>query len=132
MATAKEYIWATGRRKSAVARVRIKFGTGQILINKKPIATYFPTEQDKNSATAPLSSTKTLGKYDVFVNCHGGGPSGQAGAVKLGIARALKIVDPSLEPLLREEGQLTRDPRMKERKKPGLRGARRGTQFSKR
>ncbi|MDP6959384.1 MAG: 30S ribosomal protein S9 [Planctomycetota bacterium] len=132
MATAKEYIWATGRRKSAVARVRIKFGTGQIIVNKKPIATYFPTEQDKNSATAPLTSTKTLGKYDVFVNCHGGGPSGQAGAVKLGVARALKIVDPSLEPLLREEGLLTRDPRMKERKKPGLRGARRGTQFSKR
>jgi len=73
-----------------------------------------------------------MGKYDVFVNCHGGGPSGQAGAVKLGVARALKIVDPSLEPLLREEGLLTRDPRMKERKKPGLRGARRGTQFSKR
>jgi len=132
MATAKEYIWATGRRKSAVARVRIKFGTGKIIVNKKPIATYFPTEQDKNSATAPLTSTKTLGKYDVFVNCHGGGPSGQAGAVKLGVARALKIVDPSLEPLLREEGLLTRDPRMKERKKPGLRGARRGTQFSKR
>ena len=104
MATAKEYIWATGRRKSAVARVRIKFGTGKILVNKKPIATYFPTEQDKNSATDPLTSTKTLGKYDVFVNCHGGGPSGQAGAVKLGVARALKIVDPSLEPLLREEG----------------------------
>ena len=132
MATAKEYIWATGRRKSAVARVRIKFGTGKIVVNKKPIAAYFPTEQDKNSATSPLVSTKTMGKYDVFVNCHGGGPSGQAGAVKLGVARALKIVDPSLEPLLREEGLLTRDPRMKERKKPGLRGARRGTQFSKR
>lgn len=132
MATAKEYIWATGRRKSAVARVRLKFGTGKILVNKKPIDLYFPTEQDKNAAVAPLVSTKTLGKYDVFVNCHGGGPSGQAGAVKLGVARALKIVDPSLEPLLRDEALLTRDPRMKERKKPGLRGARKGTQYSKR
>ena len=132
MATAKEYIWATGRRKSAVARVRIKFGTGKIIINKKAIAKFFPTEQDKNAAVAPLVATKTMGKYDVLVNCHGGGPSGQAGAVKLGVARALKIVDPSLEPLLRDEGLLTRDPRMKERKKPGLRGARKGVQFSKR
>jgi small subunit ribosomal protein S9 len=128
----KNYIWATGRRKTAIARVRMNSGTGTILVNRRPIDKYFLTEEERNAALAPLTATKTLGRYDLFIMCDGGGMAGQAGAVKLGVARALLRVEPALEPKLREEGFLTRDPRMKERKKPGLRGARRGVQYSKR
>lgn len=128
----KEYLWATGRRKTAIARVRLSRGTGIITVNKKPIEKYFATEQDRNIALEPLYATKLNGKYDLFILCDGGGVTGQAGAVRLGVARALKQVDQTIEPRLRQDGFLTRDPRMKERKKYGLRGARRGVQFSKR
>jgi small subunit ribosomal protein S9 len=128
----KEYIWGTGRRKSAVARVRLSRGAGTITVNKRPFEKYFLTEDDRQSALAPLHATKALGRYDIMVNASGGGMGGQAGAMKLGIARALKKIEPALESILRAQGLLTRDPRMKERKKYGLRGARRGVQYSKR
>jgi len=132
MAELKEYIWGTGRRKSAVARVRLSRGAGTITVNKRPFEKYFLTDDDRQSALAPLHATKALGRYDIFVNASGGGIAGQAGAMKLGIARALKKIEPALESILRAQGLLTRDPRMKERKKYGLRGARRGVQYSKR
>jgi small subunit ribosomal protein S9 len=132
MAELKEYIWGTGRRKSAVARVRLSRGAGTITVNKRPFEKYFLTEDDRQSALAPLHATKALGRYDILVNASGGGMGGQAGAMKLGIARALKKIEPALESILRAQGLLTRDPRMKERKKYGLRGARRGVQYSKR
>ena len=128
----KEYIWGTGRRKSSVARVRISRGSGTMTVNKRPFDKYFVTEDDRQSALAPLHATTALGRYDVLVLAGGGGIGGQAGAVRLGLARALKKVEPALEPILRANGLLTRDGRMKERKKYGLRGARRGVQFSKR
>ncbi len=129
---AKEFLWTTGRRKTAVARVRLSKGTGIVTINKLPIDKYFASEQDRNIALEPLFVTKSQGRYDFFITCTGGGITGQAGAVRLGLARALKVIDQTTEPKLREEGLLTRDPRMKERKKYGLRGARRGVQYSKR
>jgi len=132
MAELKEYIWGTGRRKSAVARVRLSRGAGTITVNKRPFEKYFLTDDDRQSALAALHATKALGRYDILVNTSGGGISGQAGAMKLGIARALKKIEPALESVLRAQGLLTRDPRMKERKKYGLRGARRGVQYSKR
>ena len=132
MAELKEYIWGTGRRKSAVARVRLSRGAGTITVNKRPFEKYFLTDDDRQSALAPLHATKALGRYDILVNASGGGIGGQAGAMKLGIARALKKIEPALESVLRAAGLLTRDPRMKERKKYGLRGARRGVQYSKR
>jgi len=132
MAEMKEYIWGTGRRKSAVARVRLSRGAGTITVNKRPFEKYFLTEDDRQSALAALHATKALGRYDILVNASGGGMGGQAGAMKLGIARALKKIEPALESILRAQGLLTRDPRMKERKKYGLRGARRGVQYSKR
>ncbi len=132
MAEVKEYIWGTGRRKTSVARVRLSRGAGAITVNKRPFDKYFLTDDDRHSALAPLQVTKAFGRYDILVNAHGGGISGQAGAVKLGIARALKKIEPALESVLRSQGLLTRDPRMKERKKYGLRGARRGVQYSKR
>ncbi len=128
----KEYIWGTGRRKTSVARVRLSRGSGIITVNHRPFDRYFLTEDDRQSALAPLHVTKAFGRYDIFVNASGGGVSGQAGAMKLGIARALKKIEPALESVLRSQGLLTRDPRMKERKKYGLRGARRGVQYSKR
>lgn len=128
----KEYIWGTGRRKSAVARVRLSRGTGTITVNKRPFDKYFLTEDDRQSALAALNATKAFGRYDILVNASGGGIGGQAGAMKLGVARALKKIEPALESILRAQGLLTRDPRMKERKKYGLRGARRGVQYSKR
>ena len=128
----KEYIWGTGRRKTSVARVRLSRGTGTMTVNHRPFDKYFLTEEDRQSALAPLNATKALGRYDLLILADGGGISGQAGAVKLGIARALKKIEPALESILRSNGLLTRDPRMKERKKYGLRGARRGVQFSKR
>lgn len=132
----KNYIWATGRRKTAVARVRllhVQAGQGgKIEVNKRPFEKYFSTEDCRSNVIEPLQATKTLGKYDVYVNVNGGGITGQSGAVRLGVARALKISEPTLESQLKTGGFLTRDPRMKERKKFGLHGARRGVQFSKR
>lgn len=122
----------TGRRKTSVARVRIRPGKGRISINKRSLQAFFCTEQHRNAVLAPLQVTETTENVDIIILVHGGGITGQAGACKLGIARALKKYDPELEEKLRDAGQLTRDSRMVERKKPGLRKARRGTQFSKR
>jgi len=129
---AKTYIWGLGRRKTAVARVRIADGEGNILINGEPAENYFTEEEGRKAVVAPLEMTETRERFDVWANVQGGGPSGQAGAVLLGIARALAKADPGLEPTLRASGYLTRDPRMVERKKYGQRGARRRFQFSKR
>ncbi|MCA9269544.1 MAG: 30S ribosomal protein S9 [Planctomycetales bacterium] len=122
----------TGRRKTSVARVRVKDGSGKIVINGRDLETYFPNEQDRNAVTAPLKSVDKLTSVDIRIQVEGGGPTGQAGACRLGIARALVSMDAELHDTLRDEHHLTRDSRMKERKKYGLRGARRGTQFSKR
>lgn len=132
MVEMKEYIWGTGRRKTSVARVRLSRGTGTITVNGRAFDKYFLTDEERLSALAPLHATKAFGRYDILINAQGGGATGQAGAVKLGLARALQKVEPALEPILRAQGFLTRDSRMKERKKYGLRGARRGTQYSKR
>ncbi len=123
---------AVGRRKTATARVRIKPGTGQILVNKMNSQEYFKLKILQMDLEQPLTVTENTGKFDVFVNVKGGGLSGQAGAVRLGIARALIVFDEDLRPTLKVNGFLTRDPRMKERKKPGLAGARKRFQFSKR
>ncbi len=131
-AAAKEFIWGTGRRKTAVARVRITPGSGTLLVNGRPFETFFPIEQQRLMAQAPLVVTSTLGKYDVWAQINGGGPLGQSGAMRLGVARALKAADPALEEALRASGFLTRDSRMVERKKYGQRKARRRFQFSKR
>ena len=122
----------TGRRKTSVARVRIRNGQGAITINGRPLTEYFPIEQDRRQVLTPLELTGQGAKVDVVIRVAGGGPSGQSGACKLGIARALKVFDAGTEEALRQHSLLTRDSRMKERKKYGLRGARRGTQFSKR
>jgi len=122
----------TGRRKSSVARVRIRPGDGKLLINKRSLEDYFPSERDRNNVMAPLEKTGKTGEVDVSIRVNGGGMTGQAGACVLGIARALIKFDGELEGALRDSALLTRDSRMKERKKPGLHGARRGTQFSKR
>ncbi len=122
----------TGRRKTSVARVRIRPGSGKISINGRPYDEYFLIEQDRRSVRSPLQKTGKEASVDVNVRCSGGGITGQAGAVMLGLARALKIMDGDTEPALRQSHLLTRDGRMKERKHYGLRGARRGTQFSKR
>jgi small subunit ribosomal protein S9 len=124
--------WGLGRRKSAVARVRLMSGAGGFQVNGKPMREFFNTIQQQNNALAPLKATENEQSYDVLVNVSGGGPTGQSGAVMLGLARALKKVNPALDGVLRERGLLTRDSRMKERKKYGRRGARRGFQFSKR
>ena len=122
----------TGRRKTAVARVRVRDGSGKIVVNGRPFENFFVREQDRNAVLAPLVQTDRATSVDVRITVHGGGLTGQAGACKLGIARALKIYDGTLEESLRQIHLLTRDSRMKERKHYGLRGARRGTQFSKR
>ncbi len=122
----------TGRRKTAVARVRVRAGEGVILINNRPIDEYFDNERDRNAVYAPIKATGQEGKIDVTITLNGGGTTGQAEAAKLGVARALKLFSGELEPALREKHLLTRDSRKKERKHYGLRGARRGTQFSKR
>ena len=124
--------YGTGRRKSAIARVYLRPGSGDFKVNGRPFEQYFVTESQRSSARQPLLSTETAATFNVVVRVTGGGVNGQADAVKLGIARALKIYDTGLEETLRHSGFLTRDGRMKERKKYGLRGARRGTQFSKR
>ena len=125
-------IWGTGRRKSAIARVRLMPGNGKILINKREVNDYFTEEKDRASVLSPLVAADALTSYDIGVNVKGGGPTGQADATKLGIARALRKADPSLEQALRDGKFLTRDPRMVERKKYGQKGARKRFQFSKR
>jgi small subunit ribosomal protein S9 len=126
------FYWGTGRRKSSVARVRIKPGEGKLLINKKQLTDYFTREQDRQIVLAPLLAVEGLKSFDVFVNVQGGGSSGQSGATRLGVARALRNYDENYLQQLRDGGHLTRDSRMVERKKPGQRGARRRFQFSKR
>lgn len=128
----KRFFWGTGRRKTAIARVRIRPGDGKFEINKRPLEKFFTEDKDRIDAVAPLKSTGTLGKVDVFVNVSGGGITGQAGAIILGVARALKRANAEYDDALRAGGFLTRDSRMKERKKYGRRGARRSFQFSKR
>jgi small subunit ribosomal protein S9 len=124
--------YGTGRRKEAVARVRILPGTGRKVVNEQSFEDYFKRKSLVAQAEQPMVLTETAGKYDVSAKVGGGGLSGQAGAVSLGIARALKSADPELVSILRREGLLTRDPRMKERKKYGQPGARKRFQFSKR
>ena len=128
----KVQYWGTGRRKKAVARVRIMPGTGAITINKRSIDEYFPLETLKLIVNQPFAETDTQGKFDVIVNVRGGGFTGQAGAVRHGISRALCNADATYRPALKKAGFLTRDPRMKERKKYGLKKARKAPQFSKR
>ena len=130
-ATLQEYL-GTGRRKTAVARVRLALGTGKVTVNNRAFEVFFPTDSLRTTVTRPLVLTDMLNKYDVRVLVNGGGPTGQAGAVRHGIARALLLVDANLRPLLKSEGLLTRDPRMKERKKYGQPGARKRFQYSKR
>jgi small subunit ribosomal protein S9 len=130
--TSDPFVWGTGRRKTSVARVRIKSGTGKFLVNGKPVEDFFTTEDTRRSATSPLVTTESGDSYDIWASVSGGGITGQAGAVSLGLARALKLDHPDYEVVLRDRGLLTRDPRMIERKKYGLRKARRATQFSKR
>lgn len=122
MADSVQY-YGTGRRKSSVARVRLVPGTGKITINKRDIDDYFGLETLKVVVRQPLDATKTLGKFDVLINVNGGGFTGQAGAIRHGIARALLEVDDEFRPVLKSAGYLTRDPRMKERKKYGLKAA---------
>ena len=130
MAVAKYY--GTGRRKKSIARVYLVPGTGKITINKRNIDEYFGLETLKVVVRQPLVATTTLDKFDVLVNVHGGGYTGQAGAIRHGISRALLQADGEFRPTLKSAGYLTRDPRMKERKKYGLKAARRAPQFSKR
>ncbi|GAA5345897.1 small subunit ribosomal protein S9 [Planifilum fimeticola] len=124
--------YGTGRRKESVARVRLVPGDGRIIVNGRDLDEYFGMETLKAIVRQPLVLTDTVNRYDVLVNVHGGGFTGQAGAIRHGIARALLKVDPDLRPTLKRAGFLTRDPRMKERKKYGLKKARRAPQFSKR
>lgn len=131
MATKVQYI-GTGRRKSAVARVRIMPGEGKITINKRELENFFPNKVSRLIVQQPLELTSTVGRFDIVCIVEGGGVTGQAGAIRLGIARSLIKADPELRPALKKAGYLTRDPRMKERKKYGLHGARRAPQYSKR
>lgn len=126
------YIWGTGRRKSSIARVRIRPGSGKFMVNKRELRDYFRIDKDRGAVQVPLKVTKTEGMYDVFVNVHGGGTTGQSGAIVLGLARALEKAQPELKMPLKEHRLLSRDPRKVERKKYGQRGARRRFQFSKR
>ncbi|MBO1003927.1 30S ribosomal protein S9 [Pseudogracilibacillus auburnensis] len=124
--------YGTGRRKTSTARVRLVPGSGRVIINNRDAEEYFPYETQRLILKQPLVSTETEGTYDVLVNVHGGGYTGQAGAIRHGVARALLQADPDYRITLKREGYLTRDSRMKERKKYGLKGARRAPQFSKR
>jgi len=140
----KKYHWGTGRRKTAIARVRLADGTGKIVVNDRPLDHYFTEEKDRSAVIAPLNATEMRNRLDVFVNVHGGGFTGQAGAICQGVARALKEMFGPAAPgaaddagggmakKLRDSGYLTRDGRMKERKKYGRKGARKSFQFSKR
>jgi len=131
MSQATEFL-GTGRRKTSVARIRLSPGTGTISVNGRTFEVYFPLESQRMAVQQPFVTTALSGKYDVHANVSGGGPVGQAGAVRHGIARALLEVDAALRPVLKADGLLTRDPRMKERKKYGQPGARKRFQFSKR
>jgi small subunit ribosomal protein S9 len=131
MAETNEYL-GTGRRKTSVARVRLAAGSGKFTVNGRPLENYFVVETQRMHLLQPLVSTDSVNKFDVRVNVAGGGPNGQAGAVRHGIARALIEADANLRPTLKAQGLLTRDPRMKERKKYGQPGARKRFQFSKR
>lgn len=128
----KPFYYGTGRRKSSVARVRVYEGTGKITINGRDIDEYFGLETLKLIVRQPLGLTETNDKFDIVCNVGGGGVTGQAGAIRHGLSRALLLFNPELRPVLKKAGFLTRDPRMKERKKYGLKGARRAPQFSKR
>ncbi len=130
--SAKPYFYGTGRRKKSVARVRLYQGSGNITVNGKSVDEYFGLETLKLIINQPFGTTETVGKFDVVANVNGGGLSGQAGAIRHGIARALVVADETNKPALKKAGLLTRDPRMKERKKYGLKAARRAPQFSKR
>ena len=132
MYESKPYFYGTGRRKHSVARVRLYAGTGAITINGRDIDDYFGLDTLKLVVRQPMELTNTIGKFDIVCTVAGGGVSGQAGAIRHGISRALLLFDPELRPALKKAGFLTRDPRMKERKKYGLKGARRAPQFSKR
>jgi len=127
-----EQFYGTGKRKTSVARVFLRPGEGKIVINKRPLEDYFPSETLRRLALEPLLFTENVGKFDVYATVRSGGISGQAGALRHGLARALLQYDPNLRPKLRQGGFLTRDPRVKERKKYGQRGARARFQFSKR
>jgi len=126
------YVWGTGRRKTSTARVRVKAGTGKFLVNEKDVDVFFCTADTRNQAAKPLVVTETRGNYDIWCNVAGGGITGQAGAVSLGLARAISDENENFDKLLRDSGLLTRDSREVERKKPGRHKARRSTQFSKR
>ncbi|HHX79777.1 MAG TPA: 30S ribosomal protein S9 [Acholeplasmataceae bacterium] len=128
----KVQYYGTGRRKSSVARVRLVPGTGKITINKRDFVDYIPSPATRLDVLQPLNLTNTASSYDVLVNVDGGGISGQAGAIRHGITRALLQVNPDYRPVLKKAGLITRDPRAKERKKYGLKKARRSPQFSKR
>ena len=130
--TTARYYYGTGRRKSAVARVRLYPGAGEIVINDKPMDEYFTRERDRRAVAAPLQQTETMGKFSVIVKVAGGGITGQSEAVRHGVARALLGADEELRSTLRRAGYLTRDPREKERKKPGLKRARKAPQYTKR
>ena len=125
-------IHAVGKRKSAVARVYLRPGNGRIVVNQKEFQEYFPLETTRNLARQPLALVDVGPELDILVNVQGGGPEGQAGAIKHGLSRALVALNPEYRPILKKAGLLTRDPRIKERKKYGRRGARRGYQYSKR
>ena len=132
MYDSKPYLYGTGRRKSSVARVRVYSGSGSITINGRDIDDYFGLDTLKLIVRQPMTLTDTLGKYDIVCTVAGGGVSGQAGAIRHGLSRALLQVSDEMRPILKKAGLLTRDPRMKERKKYGLKAARRAPQFSKR
>jgi small subunit ribosomal protein S9 len=129
---ASQNILGLGRRKTSIARVRLAPGTGTITVNGRPADQYFPVERLRRDLQNPLKLTETAGRFDIAVSVEGGGPASQVGACILGISRALVLAEPATHPVLRKHGLLTRDDRMVERKKYGLRGARRGGQFSKR
>lgn len=129
---AQVHFYGTGRRKNAIARVRLIPGEGKVFVNNKPLDEYFGKKTLEMIVKQPLELTDSLAKFNILAKVNGGGTTGQAGAVRLGIARALVKADTGLRPALKRAGFLTRDPRMKERKKPGLRGARRAPQYSKR
>ncbi len=128
----EEFTTATGRRKTSVARVQMKPGTGVITVNDWPYDDYFPTITQQNGVLFPFLAANRIKQYDLHINANGGGIAGQVGAIRLAIARALIQIDPDLRPALKKEGLLRRDPRMKERKKSGQPGARKRFQFSKR
>ena len=128
----QDYFPGTGKRKSAIAQVKLSPGNGAIITNGTPYEELFPNLEHQRTILQPLLVTENLGRYNAVVKVNGGGISGQSGAISLGIARALVRVDENLKPILRQNGLLTRDPRVKERKKPGLRRARKAPQYTKR